>query len=72
MTYTDRGLREILAGLMEAKGLLSQRRSDLQHKIGVMEVEVSALGKIEAALASAVEILRARQAEREKAEKEKA
>ena len=72
MTYTDRGLREILAGLMEAKDLLAKRRSTLQHSIGVMEAEVSSLGKIESALASSVEILRASQAEREKADKEKA
>ena len=67
MTYTDRGLTEIASGLREAKALLGRKRSDLIHQMGVMEAELSALGKIEASIEAALEVLRAEQSQRENA-----
>lgn len=57
MTYTDRGLREIAAGLREAKALVNRKRSDMQHQMGLLEAEMSALGKIEAAIDTAIEVM---------------
>ena len=65
LSYTDAGVRDIAAGLAEAKVLVSRRRSDLQHQIGVMEAEVASLGKIAVAVAAALEVLRAEQAGRD-------
>lgn len=67
MTYTDRGLREISAGLRDAKTLIARKRTDAQHQMGVLEAEISAQGKIEAALDAALEVLRAEQMRREAA-----
>ena len=65
MTYNDRGLREISAGLRDAKALITRKRTDAQHQMGVLEAEISAQGKIEAALDAALEVLRAEQMKRE-------
>jgi hypothetical protein len=69
-TYTDRGLVEITQGLREAKTLLSRRRFESQSKMGILEAEVAALGKIEAALDAAIYVLREDQAQREALSKE--
>jgi len=63
--YTERGLRETGSGLREAIALVGHRRSALQAKAGLIEAELSALGKIEAALALAAEVLTAEKARRE-------
>ena len=70
MTYNDRGLREISAGLREAKALITRKRTDAQHQMGVLEAEISAQGKIEAALDAALEVLRAEQMRREAAKEQ--
>ena len=67
MTYNDRGLREISAGLRDAKAMITRKRTDAQHQMGVLEAEISAQGKIEAALDAALEVLRAEQMRREAA-----
>ena len=65
-TYTNRGLTEMGSGLREAKTLIARKRSELQAQMGNIEAELSALGKMESAIVSAVEVLRAEQAMREK------
>ena len=50
MTLTDRGLAEVIAGHGEAKSMLRKRRSDVQRQMGLLEAELSGLGKEEAAL----------------------
>lgn len=71
MTWTDRGLREVGQGLREARLLVSRKKSELQSKMGVIEAELSALGKIETALDVANDVMGNEQAKRE-AEKEPA
>jgi hypothetical protein len=67
MNYTDRGLREVLSGLRDAAALVARKRAELQAQMGSIEAELSALGKIEASVGAAIEVLRLTQAEREKA-----
>ncbi len=67
---TDLGLRDTTSGLFEAKALIRRRRSELQMKIGVMEAELNALGKIEASVDASVNILKDETKKRE-AEKQK-
>jgi len=63
--YTEHGLRETSGGLREAITLVGHRRSALQAQLGLIEAEYSALGKIEAALALAAEVLTTEKARRE-------
>ena len=58
MNLTERGRREVGNSLKEALGRLQRRRSDLRAKLGLIEVELSDLGKIEAALMMAAELAR--------------
>lgn len=67
MNYTDLGLRETSSGLLEAKRLIRHRRTELRERMGAMEAELSALGKIEASVEAALDVLRAEQKKREPA-----
>ncbi len=52
---TERGQREVGGGLKEALDRLRRRKADVQRQMGVLEAELSDLGKIEAALMWAAE-----------------
>ena len=63
--YTERGLRETSGGLREARAVLAHRISALQAQAGIIEAELSALGKIDAALSLAAEVVTREQRTRE-------
>lgn len=65
MMLTESGLRETTSSLAEAKGMIRRRRSELQARLGVIEAELSQLGKIEAAYDFSLELLRAEMSRRE-------
>ena len=55
MNLTERGHREVSGSLKDALARLRRRQDDIRHQIGVLEVELSDLGKIEAAVMWAAE-----------------
>ena len=57
MNLTERGQREIGNSLKDALDCLKRREADLRAQIGLLEAELSDLGKIRAALAFAAEAL---------------
>jgi hypothetical protein len=58
MNLTERGQREVGNSLKEALVRLRRRQDEVRHQIGVMEAELSDLGKIEAAVVLAAEMAR--------------
>jgi len=56
MSLTERGQREVGSGLREALDRLRRRKAELQAQMGILEVEMSDLGKIEAAIMLASEM----------------
>lgn len=58
MKLTERGHREVGNSLKDALARLKRRQDDIRHQIGVLEVELSDLGKIEAAVLLAAEMAR--------------
>ncbi|HXF89573.1 MAG TPA: hypothetical protein VNK48_14550 [Xanthobacteraceae bacterium] len=71
MTYTDRGLRELFAGLGAALDALEleRQRTGLIEEIADRESRLRALNTIESGVALAMEVIAAWQREREAAEK---
>ena len=71
MNYTDLGLRDMGAGLREAKILLRRRQSELRARVAADEAEIVALAKIESAVAASLEVLLQEQEKRAAAAEEK-
>ena len=59
MNLTERGQREVGNGIKDALVRLQRRKAELQTQMGVLEAELSDLGKIEAAVLLAAELARA-------------
>ena len=57
MNYTALGLTDIGSGLRAAKTLIKTERAGIRQEMGILEARLSALGRIEAALDAAVEII---------------
>ena len=57
MNLTERGQREVGNSLRDALSRLRRRRADLQEKMGILEVEIADLGKLEASLMYAAELV---------------
>jgi hypothetical protein len=55
---TERGQREVGNSLREAIGRLERREADLRAQMGLLEAELSDLGKIRAAIMLAAEMAR--------------
>ena len=55
--FTERGQREVGAGLRDAVERLRRRKADVQRQIGLLEAELSDLGKIEAGIMLAAEVV---------------
>jgi hypothetical protein len=55
--FTERGQREVGGGLRDALARLRRRRGEIRAQIGTLEAEDSDLGKIEAAVMAAAEIV---------------
>jgi hypothetical protein len=55
--FTERGQREVGAGLQDAIVRLRRRRGEIRAHIGLLEAEDSDLGKIEAGIMMAAEIV---------------
>ena len=58
MTLTERGQREVGNSLKDALGRLERREADLRNQMGLLEAELSDLGKIRAAVMLAAEMAR--------------
>jgi hypothetical protein len=58
MKLTERGQRECGNSIKDALARLKRRQDDIRHQIGVLEAEMSDLGKIEAAVLLAAEMAR--------------
>jgi hypothetical protein len=56
--FTERGQREVGGGLQDAIARLRRRKAEVQREIGILEAELSDLGKIEAGIMLAAEIVR--------------
>jgi hypothetical protein len=56
-TLTERGQREVGNGLKDALARLRRRRGEIRAQIGVLEAEDSDLGKIEASVMLAAELV---------------
>jgi len=56
MSLTERGQREVGSGLRDALDRLRRRKAELQAQMGILEAELSDLGKIEAAIMLAAEL----------------
>ena len=56
MTLTERGQREVGNSLKDALGRLERREADLRNQMGLLEAELSDLGKIRAAVMLAAEM----------------
>jgi hypothetical protein len=57
-TLTERGKVETRSSLADAIGRLRREREEIAHQIGVLEVKVQDLAKIEAALLFAADMLK--------------
>lgn len=57
-TLNERGQREVVGSLKDALARLRRRRADLQAQMGILEAELSDLGKIEGAISTAIELAR--------------
>lgn len=57
MTYTDRGRTEITRGLRDAKAMVDRKMAHLRSEMGIMEAELSELGKISVAVEMAIEVM---------------
>lgn len=57
MSLTERGQREVSGGLRDALARLQRRKAELQAQMGILEAELSDLGKIEAAIMLAAEVV---------------
>jgi hypothetical protein len=55
--FTERGQREVGDGLQDAVARLRRRRAEIRHQIGLLEAEDSDLGKIEAGIMLAAELV---------------
>ncbi len=62
--YTDRGFREISAGLSQAQRVLRRRRETLQGHLAAIESELRELTVIESSLGAALEVLKSAAAAR--------
>lgn len=56
---SERGQREVGGSLKDALDRLRRRRGAIREQIGLLEAEDSDLGKIEAAILAAAEMVRA-------------
>jgi hypothetical protein len=55
--FTERGQREVGAGLQDALARLRRRKADVQREIGILESELSDPSKIEAGIMLAAEMV---------------
>jgi hypothetical protein len=59
MTLSERGAREVGGSLTDALIRLRRRRASIREQLGLLEAEDADLGRIEAAVIAAVELVKA-------------